>query len=110
MSTSIDEISCPNCGETAQRQQDNTTCEVYSYCSSCGWDSETGIKDPRKVTIEWCEGDVQTLRPDYSDEECQEALDSIGKHLRDRSIEKGWEIMEFLLDDYDREKEQDESV
>lgn len=54
---------------------------------------------PIEVVIKWAPGDVETLRPDWSLEQCEEALENMAKHLKDRSIELGWEIMEELLED-----------
>lgn len=50
-----------------------------------------------KVTITWNWEDVQTLRDDWDKAQCQEALHSISKLLKDRSIEEGWQILEDLI-------------
>jgi hypothetical protein len=49
------------------------------------------------VKIVWQAGDVKTLRPDWSMEECQRWLDANGKYVKDRSIELGWDVIESLL-------------
>lgn len=49
------------------------------------------------ITIRWVWQDVQMLRPELSDDECHVMLMRIGDSLRDRSIEVGWEIMEYLI-------------
>jgi len=49
------------------------------------------------VTVSWSWEDVQCLRPEWTKEQCQEALDKISEPLQDRSIEMGWDIMEILL-------------
>ena len=54
------------------------------------------------VTISWCPADIKELRPDWSDEQCMQALAHIGGYLEDRSIELGWEVIEDLLNlEYD---------
>ena len=45
MSSSIDYIDCPNCGGSAQREQDNRTCEVFFSCSACDWDGGANEDD-----------------------------------------------------------------
>ena len=47
--------------------------------------------------VRWCADDVATLRPDWTEEQCEEALSRIEKHLQDRTIELGWEVMDCLL-------------
>lgn len=55
------------------------------------------------VTISWCPTDVKQLYPHWSDEKCVEILDTISGYLEDRSIELGWEVLETLTSDYDKE-------
>lgn len=45
MSTTIDDIECPNCGEFARREQDNRSGEVYCYCPECKWCSDNQPAD-----------------------------------------------------------------
>lgn len=47
--------------------------------------------------VEWTVEDVLTLRPDMALEEAEEFLQSNERHLRDRLIELGWDVMESLL-------------
>lgn len=47
--------------------------------------------------VEWTPEDVITIRPDMSIEEAEEFLQSNERHLRDRLVELGWEVMESLL-------------
>jgi hypothetical protein len=49
------------------------------------------------VVIRWVWEDVQMLCPDLSEDDCHVVLMRIGDSLHDRSIEVGWEIMEFLV-------------
>jgi hypothetical protein len=56
-------------------------------------------RDPDNVYIVWCPEDVQELLAGYlTYDEATEALQKVGKHLVDRSIEEGWVILETLLD------------
>ena len=34
MSSSIDNITCPKCGEEAQRETDHKTGEIYDHCNN----------------------------------------------------------------------------
>ena len=54
-------------------------------------------EDYDKVVIKWSWEDVQSLRPDMTKKQALEMLDSIGKHLHERSVELGWEVMETLI-------------
>ena len=55
------------------------------------------------ATIHWCPADVKSIRPEWSDDKCMEALENVGHWLEERSIELGWETLEVLLDDYAKE-------
>ena len=54
-------------------------------------------RNPAQVHISWDAEDVQTLCMNMTDEQALEALQKVSKHLRDRSIEYGWEVLEMLL-------------
>ena len=62
------------------------------------------------VTVSWCPIDIKTIREDWSDEKCMEALADIAGMLEDRSIELGWEVIESLLDyhEYDSEAQSED--
>ena len=49
------------------------------------------------VTISWCGLDVKQLYPDWTDEQCLEALDSVAEELESGSIAYGWGNLESLL-------------
>lgn len=55
------------------------------------------------VEISWCPQDLKSLYPHWSDEQCVEVLDTVGRYLHDRSIELGWEVLEVLTSDYDED-------
>jgi hypothetical protein len=48
-------------------------------------------------SIKWTVGDIQSLRPNWTKEECANWLQMNWKHIQDRSIELGWEVIEALL-------------
>lgn len=62
-------------------------------------------EDYDKVVIKWSWEDVQTLRPELSQEESLVMLDMIAKGLHDRSVELGWEVMETLIQMNEEEEE-----
>jgi hypothetical protein len=47
--------------------------------------------------VVWSPDDVQTLRPDWSLERCEDWLSANQKYIQDRMVELGWEVMESLL-------------
>jgi len=49
------------------------------------------------ITISWNWEDIQSIRPDYTQEQCEEMMDKVEKTLIDRSIEEGWDILEDLI-------------
>jgi hypothetical protein len=49
------------------------------------------------VEIKWMWQDVQMLRPEMSEDDAYNMLMRIGDSLHARSIEYGWEVMEFLV-------------
>jgi len=51
----------------------------------------------KAVTITWHPEDIQGLRPEWSLDRCEEWLMANGKHIRDRSVELGHEVIEDLL-------------
>lgn len=60
-----------------------------------------------KVTITWEVEDIKSLRPNWSEDKCEEVLGEISGQLEDRSIELGWEVIEDLLNmDYEDEEEE----
>lgn len=45
----------------------------------------------------WTAEDVQTLRPEWNTEKCEEWLQNNERYMQDRLVELGWEVMESLL-------------
>lgn len=48
--------------------------------------------------VVWTAEDIQTLRPDWTLERCEEWLESNQRYIQDRLVELGWEVIETLLD------------
>lgn len=57
------------------------------------------VIDDKRCTIKWSAEDVQQLKPTWSLEKCQSWLDGNNRHLADRLIETGWEVLEAFLSD-----------
>lgn len=51
--------------------------------------------------VVWQAGDIQALRPNWTDEKAEKWLESNQRHLQDRLVELGWEVIEDLLADED---------
>jgi len=47
VSSTIDNVECPNCGKDALMEQDTKTCETHTHCPVCGYDSDIddGLED-----------------------------------------------------------------
>ena len=68
------------------------------------------MNDPMRepiATITWCGLDVKQMYPEWSDEQCLEALDFVCGDLEDRSVEEGWNILDSLLQSYVEENDND---
>lgn len=53
--------------------------------------------DDKQCIIKWSAKDVQQLKPTWSLEKCQSWLDGNSRHLADRLIETGWEVLESFI-------------
>jgi hypothetical protein len=49
------------------------------------------------AAVTWHAEDVKTLKPNWSLEKCNEWLEDNERHMSDRLIELGWEVMDALL-------------
>lgn len=49
------------------------------------------------ATVSWTIEDVQSLRPDWSDERCEEFLVNNENDIADRLVELGWEVLQDLI-------------
>lgn len=51
----------------------------------------------RFARVAWTYADIQTLRPRWSRERCEEFLRANSDNIQERMIERGWEAIEALL-------------
>jgi hypothetical protein len=51
----------------------------------------------RETSVTWTWQDVNSLRPDWSQEHCEFALSRISKVLKESLTTQGWEIMSDLI-------------
>lgn len=49
-------------------------------------------------TIKWSLEDIKSLRPEWSNQECKEFIESKWESFKQESIRQGWEIWESLLE------------
>ena len=64
-----------------------------------------------RLDVAWSIEDVKSLRPKWTDEACEEVLDSAWSSLEEQAIVAGWEVLEWnvhLLDDKFGGDEEDE--
>lgn len=54
--------------------------------------------EPFKLNITWTYEDIKSIRPNWSDDKCDEFLSSIAGDIEDRSIEVGWDVINMLAD------------
>lgn len=59
-------------------------------------DDREFVRDYAVVT--WTAADVQTLRPNWGLEQCEEWLADNEHHIQSRLTEVGWECIQALLD------------
>jgi len=65
-------------------------------CPDCG--ALCFIEKPTEYAhMFWTADDVKTLRPKWSMKKCEEVLSSVEGQLKDRIVERGWEVLENLL-------------
>lgn len=50
------------------------------------------------VKIKWSGGDIQSLRPEWSIDKCEEFINSNSDIFKQLSISQGWAIWESLLE------------
>jgi len=48
MSSSIDNMTCPECGGNAQRETDHNTGEIYDHCTVCKYEKIIAKGEERK--------------------------------------------------------------
>lgn len=53
--------------------------------------------EKKYAELSWCAEDVQTLRPDLTEEQANDFLDRNARHIRDRLTELGWDVIGDLL-------------
>lgn len=51
--------------------------------------------------VAWQAEDIQTLRPEWSDDKCNEWLDANEDDIQCAMIERGWAVIEHLLPEED---------
>ena len=54
------------------------------------------------ANVRWAIEDIQQLRPNMTDEMAEDFLIKNQKHIRDRSTEFGWTVIESLLDEQEK--------
>jgi hypothetical protein len=60
---------------------------------------------PETISIVWSWEDIKHLHPKWSEMKCRKMLRLIEKHMIDRSIEYGWIIMEYALEEVEERNE-----
>ena len=56
---------------------------------------------PKPLTwapVVWQAGDIQSLRPQWTAEQCEGFLAANEGHIQDAMVEAGWELIAYLVD------------
>jgi hypothetical protein len=62
----------------------------------------------KEIVIKWTPTDIKWAFDDWEQSKCQEAFDDICKHLGDRVVELGNEVLEQLAREWNYDKEIEE--
>ena len=84
MSSSIDNITCPKCGEEAQRETDHKTGEIYDHCNNCDYEEIIAKGEERKKykLVNNTDGNNEIeIDSDTEEEAIVEALGALGWSL-----------------------------
>lgn len=55
------------------------------------------MPENKYAQVSWTVDDLQTLRPEWSVEKCEEWLQANQRYIQDRLVELGWQVIEDLL-------------
>ena len=58
------------------------------------------------ATIKWDMEDIASVRPDWDVAKVEEAASYVRSGLVDRSVEEGWEILETLLEIFEKDNDE----
>lgn len=61
-----------------------------------------GLQEVARPHIAWGEGNIRIIREQWPEQRCAQALDYVSQELVARSAEAGENILEELLDRYER--------
>tara|TARA_R110000803_G_scaffold27482_1_gene64219 strand:+ start:35 stop:316 length:282 start_codon:yes stop_codon:yes gene_type:complete len=49
------------------------------------------------AVVRWSIDDIKKVKPKWTNQECHDFLQRNEKHMRDRMIETGWDIIDILI-------------
>lgn len=52
---------------------------------------------PRLASVSWCADDIQTMRPDWTVQQCLDFLVENGRYIQDAMVQSGWDAIASLL-------------
>ena len=59
---------------------------------------------PRLASVSWCADDIQTMRPEWTVQQCLDFLVDNGRYIQDAMVQSGWDAIESLLPPREREE------
>lgn len=90
MSSTIEDITCPDCGGTARRETDHKTGEIHEWCGDCEYEeivNQGEKEDEEEVVIKYkivdnIDGNIEVeLESNTREEAIEEALGALGWNL-----------------------------
>jgi hypothetical protein len=55
------------------------------------------MNEKEYAKVSWRIGDIQELKPDWSERQCYEFLINNQRHIQDAMITRGWDALDTLL-------------
>jgi len=62
------------------------------------FEAVNGVTDVGLASVGWCAGDVQSIRPDWSDKKAESFLKEHSSEIRDAMVQAGWICLEGLIE------------
>lgn len=63
-----------------------------------------------EAIVKWVGADIQALKPDWSEDKCNEVMGELSRYLEDRVVELGNDALHCLLVDWVAENEIEEET
>lgn len=82
----------------ADELRDKLRAVLDENAGDMSWITDLARREDRRPIIIWQWQDVQSLRPEWDEEKCEDALLDARGSIEDRSTEVGWEVLETNIE------------